>query len=197
MHIKHIHCMIESLANGLKENVNECMKPSEVGVVGATVDMLKDLCEAEYYARMAKYLEKEEEWEEEESKMFFPRMRDSKGRFVSGSRRGSRMGFEMPIVMDEPPYWHMMPEHLDRDMDMEEGRIYTGAKPSRYGYSHDEYMKEKKAHPGQDETSKRIRMEKLDEHLNDLEDMTKEMVAGMSQEEKQAWKVKLNKLINM
>ena len=68
MHIKNLHCMIEELAGGLKENVTAHMKPEEVGIVGATVDMLKDLCEAEYYARMAKCLEKDEEEEKEEEK---------------------------------------------------------------------------------------------------------------------------------
>ena len=40
-------------------------------------------------------------------------------------------------------------------------------------------------------------MDKLEEYMDDLGDMAKDMVRDMSPEEKQMWKTKLNKLINM
>ena len=168
-----------------------CINTTEMGKV---IDMIKDCAMTMYYYTCYEEMKEEEEWEGE-SRKYYDRYRYANGRFAPKGR-GRKMGFE------EPPYWHMMPEWgtemLDgRDMDMSIGRMYTGDKGSRYGYSHDEYMKEKKMHPGQDEASKRKRSEKLDERLNDLEGMAKEMVEGMSPEEKQAWKVKLNKLINM
>lgn len=145
MHIKHIHCMIEELASGLKENVTTCMKPEEAGIVGAAVDMLKDLCEAEYYARMAKCLEKAEEEDEEDEKYLLRKLKEEYGdeegerryyddyRYKRSGRfapkgRGSympRRGYE------EPPYYHMTPEQYRehdpeywRDMDRMDGKMY-------------------------------------------------------------------------
>lgn len=154
MHIKHIHCMIEELAGGLKENVTTCMQPEEVGIIGATVDMLKDLCEAEYYARMAKCLEEEEKEDEEEEKYLLKRLKEeygeeegerryydnyryANGRFAPkgrGTYRGRR-GYT------EPPYYHMTPEmyrehdpEYYRDMDRIEGKMYyTEPSMSRSG----------------------------------------------------------------
>lgn len=155
MHIKHLHCMIEELAGGLKENVTACMQPNEVGIIGATVDMLKDLCEAEYYARMAKCLEKDEEEEkeeekyllrmlkeehgmsEEDSKRFYDAWRYKNGRFAPKGR-GTRRGYE------EPPYYHMNPEMYKehdpewyRDMDRASGKLYFTEPVRTDGMKHD------------------------------------------------------------
>lgn len=166
-----------------------CVDTEEMGKV---IDMIKDCAMTMYYYTVYEEMKEEEEWER---KGYNP-YRYASGRFAPKGR-GRRMGFE------EPPYWHMMPEHekaewmLDRDMDMDMGRMYTGTKPSRYGYSHDEYIREKQAHPGMDDSSKQMRMNKLNKYLDDLTEMAKETVVGMSPEEKQSWKVTLNKLINM
>lgn len=178
---------LEEAANVEFSKGIKCIDTDEMGKV---IDMIKDCAMTMYYYTVYEEMKEEEEC----GRRYYDPYRYADGRFAPMGR-GTRRGFE------EPPYWHMMPEHtkaewmLDRSMD--DGRMYTGMKPSRYGYSHDEYMKEMKMHPGQDEESKRMRMAKLDEHLEDLEDMAKEMIAGMSPEEKQAWRVKLNKLINM
>ena len=121
MHVKNIHCMIEELAEGLKSNVTKSMKPEEVQVLGDTVDMLKDLCEAEYYSRISKAMEESEKEEEEESKYllrqmkeeygdeegerrFYNRNRYSNGRFApKGRGRSMRMGY-MPMPWDEEEY---------------------------------------------------------------------------------------------
>lgn len=147
MHLKHIHCMIEELAGGLKENVTTCMQPEEVGIVGAAVDMLKDLCEAEYYARISKAMEEQEKEDEEEEKYLLKRLKEeygeeegerryydnyryANGRFAPKGRgtyigRGGRKGYM------EPPYYHMTPEmyrehdpEYYRDMDRSEGKMY-------------------------------------------------------------------------
>lgn len=121
MHVKNIHCMIEELAEGLKSNVTKSMKPEEVQVLGDTVDMLKDLCEAEYYSRISKAMEESEKEEEEESKYFLRQMKEeygdeegerrfynrnrySNGRFApKGRGRSMRMGY-MPMPWDEEEY---------------------------------------------------------------------------------------------
>ena len=120
MHVKNIHCMIEELADGLKSNVTKNMKADEVKVLGETVDMLKDLCTAEYYARIAKAMEESEKEDEEEAKYMMKQMKEqygeedgermypmgynrnrySNGRFAPRGR-GRRMGY-MPSEMHMP-----------------------------------------------------------------------------------------------
>lgn len=218
MHIKRMHEMIESLTACTKEAI-ECEQIC-VGKypIGDVVDMIKDLSEAEYYALIAKAMKESEEEEESEEKELlrrlkeeygedegerrFYRARNARGQFMTSYRNRGRRAYE-----EMTPYFHMLPpyEYPDmssnrtnaRDIDLHDGRMYTSDRPSKYGYTHDAYMDVKRKHPGQDEESERKRMEKLDECLDDIEDMAKEMVAGMTQKEKQAWKVKLNKLINM
>lgn len=226
--------MIEELAEGLKKNVNGSMKVEEVPVLGATVDMLKDLCEAEYYARISKSMEEREKEEQEEikeilrdmkkeygdeegEKRFYDDYRYADGRFAlkgHGRRTRGRRSYT------EPPYLMMYPGYDDdilREIDWDNKRMYSTGRSSgmtgnrggnestqgaqgtrsRYGYSHDKYIEEKRNNPGNDEISKQKRMERLNEHMNELTIMASETVAGMSPEEKQAWRVGLNKLINM
>lgn len=208
MHIKRIHEMIECLTKTADEEFSkgiECVNTQEMGEV---VDMIKDLCQAEYHAEIVKAMDEQKEEDEAEQKYLINMLKEEYGendyrkhydqyRYANGrfapKGRGRRMGWEP--IMNEPPYKHMA---MDRDMDMDDyGRMYTGKGMSKYGYSHDEYMKEKQMHPGMDESSKRMRMDKLDEYLSNLMDMGKEMVQGMSPEEKQSWKSGITKLLNI
>lgn len=91
MHVKNIHCMIEELADGLKANVTKSMKPEEVKILGETVDMLKDLCEAEYYARISKAMEESEKEDEEEAKRLMKQMKEEYGE--EEDERMYRMGY--------------------------------------------------------------------------------------------------------
>lgn len=72
-----------------------------------------------------------------------------------------------------------------------------GRGSSRYGYSHDKYMEERQKYSKEDPEDKKKRTELLNEYMEDFMDSAKEMVSDMSPEEKQMWKVKINKLINM
>lgn len=189
--------------------------------MGEVIDMIKDCTEAMYYYSIVEAMKESEYGEDydwEGRKHYRGQRRDSKGRFMSGRRGGMRRGYEpdyrMPPEMDEDmeEYW--------RDMDIAQGRMYyngdgsnrsgqgsgvrntgdtsnRGRSGSRYGYSHDEYMKKREMYSKDDPEHKKKRTEMLNEYMDDLSDMAKEMVADMSPEEKQMWKVKLNKLINM
>lgn len=70
-------------------------------------------------------------------------------------------------------------------------------RPSRYGFAYDQYMENRDKHSksSPEENSKRIEL--LNDFIEDLEDMAKDVVKGMSPEEKQVWKIKLNKLTSM
>lgn len=143
MHIKNIHCMVEKLAEYCKCDIEKGYENLDVNVVGDAVDMLKDLCEAEYYARIAKSMEKSEEDEKKENEYFLKMLKEEYGeeegekRFYSGQPRsrtsgrfmrrgdGRRRGYE------EPPYYHMNPEMYKehdpeywRDMDRASGKMY-------------------------------------------------------------------------
>lgn len=247
--------MIEKLSECAKHEFDKGIESVDTKEMGEVVDILKDLCEAEYYAKISKAMDESEYGKDydvsgpiDERKYYRGQPRDSMGRFTSrgrGGRRG-RMGFEMmPMPMpgeyqDEDDYWRQMEmmkgrmffpdarydDNVQWDYSGDTGRKYAtqgsssgggssqggsrggsqqgsndggtrGSQSSRYGYSHDEYMKEKQMNSGNDEASKKKRMEKLEEYMDDLGTMAKDMVHDMSPEEKQMWKVKLNKLINM
>ena len=119
MHIKHIHELIEKLSecacselsSGI-ENVNTCE-------MGQVIDMIKDLADAEYHARISKAMEEAEEDEKEEEKYLLKMFKDQYGeedarryydeyRYKSG--RFAPKGHGMRRGYNEPPYWHMTPE---------------------------------------------------------------------------------------
>ena len=209
MHIKNIHETIEKLAQYSKEMIDCGVGSGKVNVCESekVICMLKELAEAEYYSLIAKAMKESEEEEKEYEKSLLKMLKEEYGMNADEGKRwynanryrngryapkgsGMRMGFE------ELPYTHMMPMHEwpdmeGRDMDLNVGRMSTGVKPTIYGYAHDEYMVSKK---WQDE---RVKMNKLNKYLREIEEMGKETVAGMSPEEKQNWKVTLNKLINL
>lgn len=68
MHIKNIHCVVEKLAECAKCEVEKGIEQLNTEEMGEVADMIKDLCEAEYYARIAKAMEKSEEEDEAEEK---------------------------------------------------------------------------------------------------------------------------------
>lgn len=145
MHIKHIHCMIEDLAEYGKCMIEAGTGEGNVNLcdAGQIVDMIKDLADAEYHSLISKEMKKYEEEEEEEEKYllrmlkeehkddykrymeeygddgekrFYDNYRHADGRFA---RKGT--GMYMPRSSGrrrgyvEPPYWHMMPEMYEHD----------------------------------------------------------------------------------
>lgn len=141
MHIKRMHKIIETLTETalceLEKGV-ECVNTKEFGEV---VDMIKDLAEAEYKARISKAMEKAEDEEEAEEKYMMKRFKEEYGeedgerryydmyRYKNGrfapKGRGMRRGYE------EPPYYHMTPDMYKerdpeywRDLDRSKGRLY-------------------------------------------------------------------------
>lgn len=133
MHIKRIHEMIESLTECTKEAIESDQTCVGSYPIGEVVDMIKDLADAEYHARIAKAMEEAEEDDKEEEKYLLKRFKEEYGddegrryydewRYSSGrfapKGRGMRRGF------DETPYWHMTPE-MYRDMDIDMDRMYS------------------------------------------------------------------------
>ncbi len=186
--------------------------------MGEVIDMWKDVCEGKekiikacYYKQIMEAMEESEygeDYDEDgpmEKRYYRGQRRDSRGRYTS------KRYYESPIMMNEP-YMHMSEDM--RDMDLNEGRMYapyssnsgrsSGSRSnsssnsnSRYGYSYDKYMNNRRNYKKDEPEGNRKRMEELDEFMEDLEDMARNVISDMSPTEKQAWKAKLNKLVNM
>lgn len=144
MDTKHIHCMLEDMAEYGKEMISCATGSGNVNLHDAMqiVDMVKDLADAEYHALIAKEMRKEHEEEEEEEKYILRMLKEEHGMSEEDSRRfydawryksgrfapkgrGTRRGYA------EPPYYHMMPEDYKahdaewyRDMDRMSGKMY-------------------------------------------------------------------------
>lgn len=170
-------CVSEKVEQGLdKVNAHE---------LGEVVDMIKDSYEIEklksekrYFDAVTDAMDTHDEWYED---VGYPTRRDSRGRFVSSSRRGNRMGYEV--------YAHR-PQEITRDM-------YHDESGSRYGYSHDEYIAKRSEYPMTDPEGAKHRKQLLNDYMDDLYDMAKDVVSDMSPEEKQMWKTKLTQIATM
>jgi len=214
-----IHDMLENVSEAATTELSKGTEAINTHEFGEVVDMIKDLTEAErnkaeacYYKTLVNAMEENEYGEDYdeygpiERRGYRGQMRDSRGRYAS--RRGYPMQDEM---------WHD-----DRMNEWESGRIgysngaygggqrgmssnrgYSGqnrgnsSSGSRYGYSHDEYMSNKAMYNSNDPESKAKKIKMVEEHMDDLYDMFKEEVKDMSPEEKQMWKTKLNRIINL
>lgn len=138
MHIERIHEMIEKLTKCAEMELEKGVENIDAKEMGEVTDMIKDLCEAEYYAKISKAMDEAEYGEDydeygpmEEGRRGYtsqPRSKTS-GRFMrrgDGRRNnGGRRGYE------EPMYYRMTPEMYHdynaeelRDMDREQGRMY-------------------------------------------------------------------------
>ena len=130
MHIKHIHGMIEKLSECAKCELDKGIENVDTKEMGEVAEIIKELAEAEYYAKISKAMDEAEygedydykgAYDEHERKGYRGQRRDSRGRFMSNrGRRGyeSRMMPEMD--WDDMEYY--------RDMDrMSYGRMgYAG-----------------------------------------------------------------------
>lgn len=144
MHIKHIRCIEEKLAEAIKCEFEKGIDKVNTSEMGKATDMLKDAAEAEYYARIAKAMEKADSEDEEADKHMLRQLKEQYGeddgrryydnyRYMRTGRfapkgRGTympRRGYETPIEYHMTPemYREHDPEYY-RDMDRDMGRMY-------------------------------------------------------------------------
>lgn len=144
MHIKHIRCIEEKLAEAIKCEFEKGIDKVNTAEMGKATDMLKDAAEAEYYARIAKAMEEAEKEDEESQKYMLKQLKEEYGeddgrryydnyRYMRTGRfapkgRGTympRRGYETPIEYHMTPemYREHDPEYY-RDMDRDMGRMY-------------------------------------------------------------------------
>lgn len=212
MHIERIHKMVECLTEKTLSELDKGIENVNVEEMSEAVDMIKDLCEAEYKAVIVKSMKKADEEEEEYNKELLRALKDeygeeggrryydeyrykTTGRFApkgKGSYVGRR-GYE------EPPYYHMYPE---RDMDREYGRMYytepTATHTSESGYDRAKrmYTETKEMHKANTPEDKEHKMKSLDSYTKELASDITGMVADMSAEEKNLLRTKLSTLVS-
>ena len=212
MHIKNLHCMIEKFTECAKHEVECGIEKIDTKEMGEVADIIKDLCEAEYYAKISKAMDESEYGEDydmngpmEERRYYRGQPRDSRGRYMS------RRGYHEPTYHMTPEmYREHTPEHY-RDMDREEGRMYyteTGMgnsshmgtmsrdhREGRSGMSRRNYMETKEMHPGNTPEDKQKKVQDLEKYMNELATDVTEMINGSTAEEKTLLKTKLQSLV--
>lgn len=222
MHIKRMHEIIETLTETAACEIGkgvECVDTKEFGEV---IEMIEELAKAEYYARLAKCIEKDEkeeiekekyllkmlkeEYGEDDGKRYYDMWRYKSGRFAPRGKgeRYVRRGY------DEPPYYHVMPDHdaeYRRDLDRHDGRMYytepirmedkermRDGREGRSGMSRRAYMETKELHKSNTPEDKQHKMRELEKYMGELSGDISEMISDASPEERSLLKQKLQVL---
>jgi hypothetical protein len=209
MHIERIHKMIECLTEKSLCELDNGIENVNTDEMGKAVDMIKDLCEAEYKAVIVKSMKKADEEEEEYNKEFLRALKDEYGeesgrryydeyRYKTSGRyapkgRGSYVGRR---GFSEPPYWHREPEY-ERDMDREDGRMYfTEPMESDYDKAKRMYTETKTIHSSNSTEDKEHKMKALEKYMQELGIDISDMLNGMTEEEKDMMRTKLSTLVS-
>lgn len=209
MHIERIHKMVECLTEKTLSELDKGIENVNVEEMSEAVDMIKDLCEAEYRAVIVKSMKKADEEEEEYDKellrslkaeygeesgrRYYDHYRYANGRFAPKGKGTYRRGYE------EPPYMHMYPEaeHM-RDMDRDYGKMYYTEPMNESGYDRAKrnYTETKEMHKANTPEDKEHKMKSLDSYTKELASDITGMVADMSAEEKNLLRTKLSTLVS-
>ena len=223
MHVKRIHDMIEKLTKCAEMEFEKGVENINAEEMGEVTDMIKDLAEAEYYAKISKAMDESEygedydymgAYDEHSRKGYRGQPRDSKGRYMS--RR--RMGYTEMMMPEMYDYSDM--EYM-RDMDRDYGKMYytdgmngnsssgmsnggskgysqsgnRDSREGRSGQSRRSYMESKEMHKDNSPESKQHKMKELETYMKDLSEDVTEMIGDMSQEEKTMLKNKMQVLM--
>lgn len=210
MHIERIHKMVECLTEKTLSEFDKGIENVNVEEMSEAVDMIKDLCEAEYRAVIVKSMKKADEEEEEydrellrtlkaeygeeSGRRFYDHYRYANGRFAPKGRGTYRRGYE------EPPYMHMYPEmeHM-RDMDRSDGKMYYTEPMNESGYDRAKrnYTETKEMHSGTTPEDKEQRMKALDKYIKTVTNEIIKIVSdNATTEEKSLIKNNMNNLMS-
>jgi hypothetical protein len=217
MHVKRIHDMVEKLTKCAEMEFEKGVENVDTKEMGEVVDIIKDLCEAEYYAKISKAMDEAEygedydykgAYDENSRKGYRGQPRDSKGRYMS-----RRRGYEEPMGDYEmtPEMYRMYSPEYYRDMDRMDGKMYYtsnsssgnmsnqggsmgGQQTSRTENARRGYVEAKEMHKGNSAEDKETKRKELDKWMTEFSSDVKQMVGEMSPEEKTVLKAKLQNL---
>lgn len=210
MDIRNMHDMIEKLVGCTKAELDKKgIEEIDAKELGEVTDIIKDLCEAQYYRTLVVAMEESEYGEDYDE--FGPMEDDRKG--YRGQPRSKTSGRYMKRGDGRRGYDHKMPMHEEdpeymRDMDRDmHGRMYytdTGGQHSshmqrderegRSGEARRGYMESKEMHKGNSSEEKQKKMKELEKYMNELSSDITEMISDASPEEKNMLKAKLTTL---
>lgn len=210
MHIERIHKMVECLTEKTLSELDKGIENVNVEEMSEAVDMIKDLCEAEYRAVIVKSMKKADEEEEEYNKellrslkaeygeesgrRFYDHYRYANGRFAPKGHGIYRRGYE------EPPYMHTYPEaERMRDMDRDYGKMYYTEPMNESGYDRAKrnYTETKEMHSGTTPEDKEQRMKALDKYIKTVTNEIIKIVSdNATAEEKSLIKNNMNNLMS-
>ncbi len=202
MHIERLHKMMECLTEKALAELESGVEHIDTCEFGAVTDILKDLAEAEYYAKISVAMD-EADTEEimdmfdryGDDRRYYDHYRYKNGRFAPKGR-GTRRGYE------EYPYYHMMPSEYDpehwRDLDRSSGRLYypesTEKSESRYDKAKRMYTETKEMHKANTAEDKQAKLKSLESYTKELAEDITELIADMSAEEKNMLRTKVQTL---
>ena len=213
MHVKRIHEMIEKLTKCAEMEFEKGVENINAEEMGEVTDMIKDLAEAEYYAKISKAMDESEygedydyigAYDEHSRKGYRGQPRDSRGRYMSRRGYESRMMPEMD--------WDDIEYQRDMDRNSHNRMYYTdgmngnsssgmsngssrGYSESRYDRARRGYEEAKSTHKDNSPESKQQKMKYLEDYMKSLAEDVTEMVNDMSQEEKSLMKQKMQVLM--
>ena len=210
MHVKRIHEMLEKLTKCAEMEFEKGLENVDTAEMGAVVDIMKDLAEAEYYAKISKAMDESEygedydfggAYEDDMRKGYRGQPRDSRGRYMS--RRGRRRGYEEPMMYEDYDWTDM--ERM-RDIDRPMGKMYYGgdngmggqyssrtqrdSREGRSGGARRGYMESKEMNKDKGE-----KMKELENYMKELSTDVTEMIGDASPEEKNMLKSKMQTLL--
>lgn len=211
--------MIEKLTKCAEMEFEKGIENVDTKEMGEVVDIIKDLCEAEYYAKISKAMDEAEygedydyksAYDEHSRKGYKGQRRDSRGRYMSGRR-----GYDEPMGDYEmtPEMYRMYSPEYYRDMDRDAGKLYytsggnssSGNMSSQSGSMGSQqtsrtenarrgYVEAKEMHKGNSAEDKETKRKELDKWMTEFSSDVKQMVGEMSPEEKTVLKAKLQNL---
>lgn len=221
MHVKRMHDMVEKLTKCAEIELEKGVENIDAEEMGKVTDMIKDLAEAEYYAKISKAMDESEygvdydymgSYDEHERRGYRGQPRDSRGRYMS------RRGYEMPMRYDDRYDIEYM-----RDMDRSSmGKMYytsgqsgnssmnSGSSNMGYSESGSNYgsrmqrdsregksgqMRRGYMEAKEQGKDKQQKMKELEDYMKELSTDVTEMIGDASPEEKSLLKQKMQVLM--
>ena len=197
--------MIEKLSECAKCELDKGIEKIDTKEMGEVAEIIKELSEAEYYAKISKAMDEAEygedydymgAYDEHERKGYRGQRRDSRGRYMSN--RGRR-GYEMPMMMYDPDWDEM--ERM-RDLDRSSGKMYysgngssmggsssmnggqssgsMGSSGGNRGYSESRYDRARRGYEETKSMHKDNSSESKQMKMKSLEDYTKELASDIT-----------------